>query len=457
MLKHFWACFVVALIFILFPYIFDFDAKAYDMPEDANTDIISLVQNLEIQCAQSNINLNDYPYWAYYYNPDVNFWIWHRAGIIFWDDDFQPAFKIGELSFGYGIDVNGQSTALQHPFPSAGIDYQGNPIYNVTGGTYYYGNDNSIVIYSNTNQPSFFTVNGDVTWAVIDTTYLTEKADGMLTSFLVSQGFKFPTSARFVNPSDATDYVDIPVVNNGLNPPSDTDFYLKLYTDNYSFRLVPSLTLGASPPTAYRNYLIEYDIYIPEMYELEAYLVSTVENVLHINTSYFIWDNQNITPQTAYYELSSLYGFGTHNFIDTSSVSPAYLTCAYQWWNDGHTFDTNFIVKNYTVAVDDGNGGTTYQDMRSSDTYNNYVSNVVNQTIIDLGGNDYGISNFSADWSGQSVDTSFTYNNDFTFSDTNLQYLFSGFFTSGQGIALRYLLATLSIALAAYVLYGRGG
>lgn len=114
----------------------------------------------------------------------------------------------------------------------------------------------------------------------------------------------------------------------------------------------------------------------------------------------------------------------------------------------------NDLLVGIDITVTDENGNETIS--RNSTSYTTFVNNYNQQAISGLTGSITGRTSFSGDWRGQNVNTSITYNNNWTMpTDSNVQSLFSRVFTMGNGYVTTAVLGVLAIAFCAYVLYGK--
>lgn len=105
------------------------------------------------------------------------------------------------------------------------------------------------------------------------------------------------------------------------------------------------------------------------------------------------------------------------------------------------------------VVTTDTNGNVVISN--DSNDYRQFVTNYNQRAISGLTGTINGRTSFTGDWRGDNIDTSFNYQNGFTFSDNNVTNLFANVFSMGNGFVLSAAIGVMSIALAAYVLFGK--
>lgn len=106
------------------------------------------------------------------------------------------------------------------------------------------------------------------------------------------------------------------------------------------------------------------------------------------------------------------------------------------------------------VVTTDINGDTVIS--RDSNDYRQFVTNYNQNAVSGLTGTYSGSTFSKQDWRGQSVSQDVDYRNDFTITyDSNLGQVFRTIFSMGDGYILTLCIGGLSIAFAAYVLFGK--
>lgn len=169
-------------------------------------------------------------------------------------------------------------------------------------------------------------------------------------------------------------------------------------------------------------------------------------------------DSTSTLPQIkGYYDFDGVTYFGSLYETDNGSENDRELLFCIWDFNPTPAAAIPRFVPLYCaldVRTVDSNGDTLIS--RDSNDYRQFVTNYNQKAITGLTGSYTGSTFSKQDWRGQSVSQDVDYNNDFTISyDSNLGQVFSTIFSMGGGHVLTLCMGCLSIAFAAYVLFGK--
>ena len=182
---------------------------------------------------------------------------------------------------------------------------------------------------------------------------------------------------------------------------------------------------------------------------LSAYPSINVSDTPHGDHS-SLYDNEH-----GYYTIQDVSYWGDLCIVNNSQNERTQLYCIWEF-NPLPASAIPHLVPLYVgldVVTTDTNGNTVIS--RNSNDYNTFVTNYNQKAITGLSGFITGRTSFSGDWRGNAIDTTINYQNDFTFSDSNVSSLFAAVFAMGDGFVLTSAIGVISIALAAYVLFGK--
>ena len=197
---------------------------------------------------------------------------------------------------------------------------------------------------------------------------------------------------------------------------------------------------------------------------LKMYGVYSVEPTDHQPTVAFdptLPQGSNYTPN-ALNGVPSYYQFEGKSYLgrmiemsDSQNVSyPVYVS--WDMWLDPLSAipRTHSLLVGIDCTVTDSNGNDVVG--RDTNNYQTFVTNYNQQAIAGLTGTITGRTSFGADWSGGNVNTKIQYNDSFRIdNDTNISSVFTALFTMGNGFVTTLVIGSLSIALAAYILFGK--
>lgn len=162
--------------------------------------------------------------------------------------------------------------------------------------------------------------------------------------------------------------------------------------------------------------------------------------------------NLNAVPNLYVFDGISYVGKCLHYEGEENDSYPVYIT-----YDIGNLMSAipryNTLLLGIDLTVTDAND--TEIVGRNTSNYNTFVTNYNQKAVTGLSGFITGRTAFTGDWRGNSIDTTINYQNDFTFSDSNVSSLFAAVFSMGDGFVLTAAIGVMSIALAAYVLFGK--
>ena len=476
-MKHLFACFLVALLAVLCPYFFEWDymtAKADDYISNT-VDYSKPDDVFEALCQYYDIDTADYYYyycpsyllgsseklaWCMILRSKENPYYAQSLDVYAYSSEDEKITYFMQGDFGcFFRQAENFSMMFGSQFPSWGSRS------NVQDSDWGSGKlDLPVAVYSNAP-----TIEGyrnttscpdSKTFKLFSASaeYGESNATGLLLSYWSQFGFK-PIKAELVK---GTDVINIPILKSGESV-SSSGYYVRLLEDNYAYRF----RLSRSPDVSV-NYL-DYDV------RITFDTVPNSENFTVAGLTVDLGENSasKLSPSVAFayggtlyggneiVDYNEYYGLGTIQTISYNSANT--LTMTYTWYNTDFqkVYDCIFGVVDYNVLTgtdtnpDTGETINTYAPVSTSNDYSTHVTNTVNNSIVGLTGTDSGAGSFSADWSGTSPDGNFTYDDTFTFNDGGLKSFFTRIWTVGDGFFASALLGVLSIAFAAYLLYGK--
>lgn len=284
--------------------------------------------------------------------------------------------------------------------------------------------------------------------------------DNMSTEYLEQKGFQVST-AYFADEHGTAQYT-LPIVTSYQDLPVDYDgMFLQDLSTDFCYRY----KVGIMPTSDPNDFSQFWDSFVCVTYNVGTF----TNGDLLIGSDYELYPSVKLFGTTTYnkslpYQLEN--GLRLRGVtVPFQTATNSTITFGAQWrYQDVSAIPRTVISDlyfafNYHNYVDDGQGGTIDEGGSDSDEYNNYVQNLIyqlqQQLYQSLNGTDYGASSFSADWSGDTLTATAPYENDFQFSDDTGKSLFTTLFSMGGGFVLTAAIGTLSIALAAYVLFGK--
>lgn len=478
-MKHLFACFLVALLAVLCPYFFEWDymtAKADDYIS-GSVDYANPDEVFTALCEYYHVNPDDYYY--YYcpsylsggYNEGVAWCmiIRHKTNPYYAQSLDVYAYNSSDEKITYYMQGDygcfftenqgfGTMTGVVQPSWGSRSNVSDYGATKIDLPVQVYSNVNSIEGYRNTTSCP-----DDMTFKLFgsdSSEYSDVKSTtGLMLSYFSQFGFN-PTSAHLVNGSSS---IDIPIVNEGDSIGFE-GYFLKVRRENFAYRFTVGY-VGSNRPTIYQDWQVRiYFDSVPECqnFKVVGITVDSLENSADkLNPEvYFTYGLTNYGGNEAL-QFNGYYGLGTLQTIPYNAQNG--LSITFNWFSSTFTqvYDCIFTVIDYdklvgtTIDPETGETVNQYSNVSTSNDYSSHVTNYVNNSIVGMSGTDNGAGSFSADWSGTSPDGNFTYDDTFTFNDGGLKSFFTRIWTVGDGFFATALLGVLSIAFAAYLLYGK--
>lgn len=285
-------------------------------------------------------------------------------------------------------------------------------------------------------------------------------ADAMLQEYLHKEGFTPDmTTAWLIAPSGQPTQIPLSY-SEPQNYNGDVWVQVQSFTP-YLDRFTPRFSDNFNA-LYYQGYklAISYDIdasYV-KLYALtDKNLSQNLPYDIYINDT-IRQDSSSTLPQSkGYYDFDGVTYFGSLFEQDNGSQNERVLLYCIWDFNPTPAAAIPYFAPLYCgldIRTVDSNGDTLIS--RDSNDYRQFVTNYNQKAISGLTGSYTGSTFSKQDWRGQSVSQDVDYHNDFTITyDSNLGQVFRTIFTMGNGYILTLCIGGLSIAFAAYVLFGK--